>query len=244
MLISRFKFVKKPIRDDGGFTLAEVVIASGIIAAVIAAFTIFLLNVTTIQQSTSLDRIATRVMSGEIEKYGGANWDDLMSPPSSGSGTGCVITPSRKSLEVVQTGPVTLTVDGLPVSVTRSVIWANTIAQITNAVGDGSTVTYTAANNFTVGQVISIYEMQPTAYNLINVTVTSATATQFSVASSAVGTFSMGGHAGVSVYCTGTKDASDLKVLSVSVTWLDGSVTRSKTSSIYRSIWTSGMRIS
>lgn len=243
MLISKMRYIKEKQRKNSGFTLAEVVIASGIIAAVIATFTIFLLNVTVIQQATTLDRIATRTMAGELEKYSSAKWDDLMSPPPSGSGVGCVITSTRKSLQLVQTGPVTITSDGLRVSVTRSVTWANTLAPITNAVGNGTTITYTAVNSFVAGQVISVYEMRPIAYNLINVTVATASPTQFTVTNPGTGTFAMGGRAGVSVYCSGVKDKLDLKVLTVSVAWLNKGVTHSKSATIYRSVWTSGIKV-
>lgn len=67
--------------------------------------------------------------------------------------------------------------------------------QITNAVGNGSSVTYTATNVFTAassltaGDVISITGVNPPAYNLTNVRVTSCTGTQFTVASTATGTY-------------------------------------------------------
>ena len=46
-------------------------------------------------------------------------------------------------------------------------------ATITNAVGNGTTVTYTAANSFSAGQTVSIDEVMPYIYNLQNVTIRS-----------------------------------------------------------------------
>ena len=230
-------------RDDSGFTLVEVVIAAGIIAGVIAAFTVFLTNVAQVQNTSSMTRTASRLVSAELEKISGAKWDDLMSPPPSGSGNGCTLTSSRKSLQIVQTGPTTITSDGLPVSITRTVVWGKTLAQITNAVGTGATVTYTAANSFTLGQVISIYNMTPTSYNLTNVTVTSANPTQFTVSNPAVGTFAAGGWAGVSVYCTGVKDSSDLKIVNVTGVWHDGLTVRSKSFTASASKYTFGIKV-
>ena len=63
-------------------------------------------------------------------------------------------------------------------------------AQITNAVGNGSTVTFAGYNTFSIGDVIRTRSISPNTYELNGVTVTSATSTTFTVASSAVGTYS------------------------------------------------------
>ena len=246
-MLKQYKRLTKRInaeaRSDSGFTLAEVVIAAGIIASVITAFTLFIANVAKIQDSASLDRTATRVMSSELEKISGANWDDLMMPPTSGSVSPCSITATRSSYQIVQPGPTTVTADGVNVSVLRSVVWNSTVATITNAVGNGTAITYTAANNFTVGQVISIYGVTPAVYNFGNATVTSASSTQFTIASTISGTYANGGNAGVSVYCSGTKDANDLKVVTITVSWLDSTALRTRSTSILRSQWTKGAKL-
>ena len=234
---------KRRVNQDAGFTLVEVVIAAGIIATVIAAFTVFLTNIAQLQTTSSMTRTASRLVSAELEKISGAKWDDLMSPPSAGSGSGCALTATRKSLQIVQTGPITITSDGLPISITRTVVWAKTLAQITNAVGNGITVTYSAVNSFIPGQIVSIYNTIPTSYNLTNLTVTSSTATQFTVSNSAVGTFSIGGWAGASVYCLGVKDSSDLKVVNVTGVWHDGLLIRSKSFTATESKYTFGIRV-
>jgi hypothetical protein len=64
---------------------------------------------------------------------------------------------------------------------------------ITNVTAAGGTVTYTAANNYSAGDVVSIYYVNPTAYNLFNVTVASASSTQFTVTNGATGTYVSGG---------------------------------------------------
>ena len=62
-------------------------------------------------------------------------------------------------------------------------------AQITGASGDGiSTVTYTANNNFSVGDVVTVLGLTNSAFNLTNVPVATATSTQFTVSSNASGT--------------------------------------------------------
>jgi hypothetical protein len=64
---------------------------------------------------------------------------------------------------------------------------------ITNISGNGTTVTYTAANNYSAGHQVSIYDVKPNAYNLQNVTVASASSTQFTVTNAATGTYVSGG---------------------------------------------------
>jgi len=59
---------------------------------------------------------------------------------------------------------------------------------ITGASANGTTVTYTCANSLIAGQVVTISGLSTTAFNLTNVTVASATATQFTVTNSATGT--------------------------------------------------------
>jgi hypothetical protein len=63
-------------------------------------------------------------------------------------------------------------------------------AQITNAVGNGSTVTFTGYNTFSIGDVIRTHGISPNTYELNGVTVTSATSATFTVTSTAVGTYS------------------------------------------------------
>lgn len=72
-----------------------------------------------------------------------------------------------------------------------SAIALPTAATVTAATGDGTTVTYTAANTFSVGQVVSITGLTITtgsSLNLSNQTITTASATQFTVTNATVGT--------------------------------------------------------
>jgi hypothetical protein len=67
---------------------------------------------------------------------------------------------------------------------------------ITNAVGDGTYVTYTAENNYTPGMDIRVTGMNPSGYNISSadgLTVYSATSTQFVVAKTTTGSFVSGG---------------------------------------------------
>lgn len=66
---------------------------------------------------------------------------------------------------------------------------------ITNAVGSGTVVTYTANNTFTVGQNVHIIGITPTAYNLTGVQISTRSATQFTVNNAATGTYVSGGTA-------------------------------------------------
>ncbi len=69
---------------------------------------------------------------------------------------------------------------------------------ITNAVGSGTYVTYTAENDYAPGMDIRVTGMDPAGYNISSadgLTVFSATATQFVVAKTTTGTFVSGGTA-------------------------------------------------
>lgn len=61
-------------------------------------------------------------------------------------------------------------------------------ATVTAASSNGTTVTYTANNSFSAGQVVSVTGLTTAAFNLQNVTVATASATQFTVTNSATGT--------------------------------------------------------
>jgi len=64
-------------------------------------------------------------------------------------------------------------------------------ATVTAATGNGTTVTYTCANTFSVGQIVSITGLTITtgsSLNLSNQTITTASATQFTVTNATVGT--------------------------------------------------------
>lgn len=66
-------------------------------------------------------------------------------------------------------------------------------ATITNISGNGTTVTFTAENGFTAGQKVTINGVLPSQYNLQNVTIASANASQFTVTNGATGTYISGG---------------------------------------------------
>lgn len=65
---------------------------------------------------------------------------------------------------------------------------------ITNAVGSGSAITFTSANKFVAGQDVVVSGVTPSQYNG-TYEITSASSTQFVVASIATGTYSSGGQA-------------------------------------------------
>jgi len=67
---------------------------------------------------------------------------------------------------------------------------------ITAASASAGTITYTGYNNYSAGDVISIYGLSTTAFNLLNVTVNSATSSQFTVVNVASGTAVTGSTSG------------------------------------------------
>lgn len=69
----------------------------------------------------------------------------------------------------------------------------STTYTITNVSGNGTTVTYTAANTLSVGSVVSITGVTPSGYNLTKATVASASSTQFTVTNAATGAYTSGG---------------------------------------------------
>jgi hypothetical protein len=76
-------------------------------------------------------------------------------------------------------------------------------ATITDVTSTGTAVTYTASNNYVVGQPVTITGVTPEAYNLKNAVVTAATSTTFTVASNVTGTYVSGGVADKSAAITG-----------------------------------------
>ncbi len=89
-----------------------------------------------------------------------------------------------------------------------------TNAVITNAVGNGTTVTYTYTSpgvNFIIaGQVVSIVGINPSQYNLSNVRIISTTPTTFTVASTATGAYVSGGNV-----LSGTTDPAALSIAGI-----------------------------
>lgn len=77
----------------------------------------------------------------------------------------------------------------VPLSTTKKYVVSGAI---TNAVGNGTSVTYTANNAFTAGpgNKVTVTGVTPSAYNVIDAVVTAATSTSFTVTSSATGTYS------------------------------------------------------
>lgn len=86
-------------------------------------------------------------------------------------------------------------------------------ATITNIVGNGTTVTFTAANGFTAGQKVSINGVIPQIYNLQDVTIATVTASQFTVTNGATGTYISGGLATSPANITGYSAALQLRSL-------------------------------
>lgn len=70
-------------------------------------------------------------------------------------------------------------------------------SQITGISTTGLAVTFTAANTFVPGQIVTITGVTPAAFNLVGAVVTAATASTFTVASTVNGTYVSGGQVAV-----------------------------------------------
>lgn len=99
---------------ERGFSMPEVVAAAGIIITMVAAFTFFMMNVSTASNSSRLELLASRVMAEELERVSADSWKNLCGFNNTGE---------------------VRTVDGLDVTITRGVTWAE----------DGANVPCTAA---------------------------------------------------------------------------------------------------
>jgi len=84
---------------------------------------------------------------------------------------------------------------------------------ITNITANGTTVTVTAVNAFTAGQLVSIQGVIPSQYNLTNVAIATRTTTQFTVTNTSTGTYISGGVAYVPVNLSGCTAALQLRSL-------------------------------
>lgn len=160
--------MRRPValRNEGGFTLPEMIVATMIIASATVAFTLFMASIAATQRSAMLDKISDRVLTQQVEMLNALSFDNLMASPS-GTYADCTLSTGRASTQAVRPGPETVSLDGLDVSVTRTITW-------------------------TVS--------------------------------------------GTGVSCTSTdKDRSEPKTATVTVRWKDGTVTRSKSSSVIRS---------
>lgn len=91
-------------------------------------------------------------------------------------------------------------------------------AEITNVTANGTTVTYTAVNGFSAGQKVSIDGVQPYIYNLQDVTIATATASNFTVTNGATGIYINGGIATAPVNITNYTAALQIRSLPSSPT--------------------------
>lgn len=85
----------------------------------------------------------------------------------------------------------TTTVSAQDLVVTDNMIYMNQAIQatITNAVGDGSSVVYTADNNYTVGMSVDVTGVTPSSFDVTGATITAADATSFTIASAVTDTY-------------------------------------------------------
>jgi hypothetical protein len=86
-------------------------------------------------------------------------------------------------------------------------------AIITNVVGNGVSITFTAENGFSAGQTVFIQGIMPSQYNLGNATIATRTSTQFTVENPASGLYLQGGDALSAVDITGYTARMQLRSL-------------------------------
>jgi hypothetical protein len=91
---------------------------------------------------------------------------------------------------------------------------AATAATITNVTALTGTVTYTATNSFSAGQIVTITGVAPQTYNLVNATIATASGSNFTITNAATGTYISGGVAtrqdmgsGTTIHSTGTSSS-------------------------------------
>lgn len=86
-------------------------------------------------------------------------------------------------------------------------------ATITNITGNGTTVTFTADNNFFGGQTVNIAGVLPSQYNFQAATIAGVSGSNFTVTNPATGTYISGGIATVPVNLTGYTAALQIRSL-------------------------------
>lgn len=121
----RNKFMNFFKKQDKGFTLIEVIVATSIILTLVAAFTIFMTETAETQRTANFSKVADRFLAQEVERTYGITWDNLMMAPA-GTYSNCILPNKRVSTQSVNYGPENYTVNGTTVSVTRQVYWLST----------------------------------------------------------------------------------------------------------------------
>lgn len=91
----------------------------------------------------------------------------------------------------------TTTITAQNLSISDNMIYLNNAgsATITNAVGNGSSVTYTANNNFNTGYTVDVTGITPSSFNVTDAIITSANSTSFTISSTVTDTYVSGGNA-------------------------------------------------
>ena len=119
---------------------------------------------------------ATTTSSSTFVPSGGKRYDDTLPTPAFVNAS----TASRRN---------EANTAWVPIATTKKYVVSGAI---TNAVGNGTSVTYTANNAFSVSpaNTVTVTGVTPSAYNVVNAVVTAATSTSFTVTSSATGTYS------------------------------------------------------
>ena len=119
-LKTRFKAL---VKKEGGFTLPEMIVATGIILTVVSGFAVFMTGAAQTQRAAVLSRVADRVLAQQIELTNGLAWDNLMMAQTTGIYQDCPLNGDRLSTQSVAAGPERVKSGDVEVAVERIVTW-------------------------------------------------------------------------------------------------------------------------
>ena len=129
--------------------------------------------------------------SGGTTNNGGSSGSIIIGTGVAGTGSTANGTVGTIQFNVGGINTANVLSTGLGSNAVTAIPLPTTTATVTAATGNATTVTYTAANTFSVGQIVSITGLTITtgsSLNLANQTITTASSTQFTVTNATVGT--------------------------------------------------------
>jgi prepilin-type N-terminal cleavage/methylation domain-containing protein len=128
------QLVRDRTPGDRGFTMPELIVATGIILTVMAGFMVFITGVFSTQRSAELEKTASRVLAQQVAVVEGLAWDNLMMG-TEGSNSDCPLDQGRVSTQAISTSTNTYQVGHEVVSISREARWFHDHQLITCAAG-------------------------------------------------------------------------------------------------------------
>lgn len=118
--------------------------------------------------------------------------------------------------QVIQPGDLTLVLDNISGNFDSEFVVSQVIS---SAVGNGSTIVYTSpVNNYKVGQIVSVYNLTTSSFNVAYKTVTAVTSTTFTVSAAVSGTLTGQSGTAYSGYTSSTGDTILIQGTGIRVT--------------------------